>query len=497
MPDERVTPMDPGPAAEALKAALKGHRGDVTVADAAARSGLALRDAEKGLYALLERYPGNLKATSEGELLFSFPNGLDKPRKELTRWHQFTQKTARVLKAGGRFVVRAWISVVMIGYALAFLAIVIGLIVASLSGNRDDRGGRGIEGGFHLGYVLFRVVAEALFWTFHPAWAFSPAMHPERVDPRRQKKKGDGVPFYQKVNRFVFGPEAPPEDPREREQRMLVEIRRKSGRIGVSDVMRVLGIPKEEAEPFLARLMLDYDGEVHVSEDGGITYSFPAVRRTAGESHAAARIAAILEEVRVPPLTGNPAGSNFLIALLNGFNLVMALFAMAVGLTVADVFRLFEGFMLQPDGVAWVLGVIPAVFSTAIFALPIWRAIRRPAEMRKVAFENGRRSLMRRVLDRLQTSGGQEAPLSEEELRKTWREAAGREPDEKELVRTVVEMGGDVDVTESGRAQYRFRDLEAEVAALEQERAAAGLHEQSVGDVVYSAEEVSPSQQRR
>ncbi len=492
MADQRVTPMDAAPAAEALKEALKGHRGELTVADAAARSGLALRDAEKGLYALLERYPGNLKATSEGELLFSFPRGLDKPRKELTRWHQLTQKAGRVLKAGGRFLVRAWISVVMIGYAVAFLAIVIGLFVASMSGNRDSdsRGGRGIEGGFHLGYLLFRVVAEALFWTFHPAWTFAPGMHPARVDPRRRQKKKDGVPFYQKVNRFVFGPEAPPEDPREREQRMLVEIRRQAGRIGVSDVMRVLGIPKEEAEPFLARLMLDYDGEVNVSDDGGITYSFPAVRRTAGESHSATRAAALFEKVRVPELTGNPAGSNFLIALLNGFNLVMALFATAVGLTVADVFRLFEGFLLQPDGIAWVLGVIPAVFSTALFALPLWRALKRPAVKRKVAHENGRRSVLRRVLDRLQASRGEGAPLSEQELESAWREAAGSAPGDKELVRAVLEMGGDVEVSESGRAQYRFRDLEAELAALEAERAAAGAGEAQVGEVVFSADEV-------
>lgn len=492
MPEERVTPLEPEAAADALKTALRGHRGELTVADAAARSGLALRDAERGLYALLERYPGNLKATSEGELLFSFPSGLDKPRKELTAWHRFTQKAGKLVKATGRFVLRAWISVVMIGYALAFLAVVVALIAASLSGNRDDREGGGISGGLHLGYVLFRVVAEALFWTFHPAWTFYPDSHYGygRVDARRQQKKKEGVPFYQKVNRFVFGPEAPPDDPREREQRMLVEIRRKAGRIGVSDVMRVLGIPREEAEPFLARLMLDYDGEVNVSDDGGITYSFPAVRKTAGETHAATRMEKLFERLRVPELTGNPAGSNVLITMLNGFNLVMALFATAVGLTVADVFRLFESIPPQPDGMAWALGIIPAIFSTAIFAMPVWRALRRPTEKRKIARENGRRSVMRRVLERVQASRGQGAPLDENELKSAWREAAGEVPDDKELVRTVVEMGGDVEVSESGRAQYRFRDLEAELAALEKERALAGVQEEQVGEVVFSAEEV-------
>ena len=34
----------------------------------------------------------------------------------------------------------------------------------------------------------------------------------------------------------------------------------------------------------MARLMLDYEGDVGVSEDGGIFYSFPAMRKTASES---------------------------------------------------------------------------------------------------------------------------------------------------------------------------------------------------------------------
>jgi hypothetical protein len=48
-----------------------------------------------------------------------------------------------------------------------------------------------------------------------------------------------------------------------------------------------------------------------------------------------------------------------------------------------------------------------------------------------------------------------------------------------------------VEVTDEGRAQYRFRDLEAEVAALQAEREAAKPSEASVGDVVFAAEEVA------
>ena len=46
--------------------------------------------------------------------------------------------------------------------------------------------------------------------------------------------------------------------------------------------MRVTGLPRDKADPLMARLMLDYEGDVGVSEDGGIFYRFAALRKTAG-----------------------------------------------------------------------------------------------------------------------------------------------------------------------------------------------------------------------
>ena len=65
------------------------------------------------------------------------------------------------------------------------------------------------------------------------------------------------------------------------ERRILAEIRAQKGRIGLADVMRVTGLPREEADPLMARLMLDYEGDVEVSEEGGIIYRFEALRKTA------------------------------------------------------------------------------------------------------------------------------------------------------------------------------------------------------------------------
>jgi hypothetical protein len=477
-------------AAEALRAQLGGHKGDLTVADAAAKGGLSLRAAEQGLFALMETYPSNLRATDTGELLFSFPKGLDVPRQSQSRWRKLWKKVSGAARAAGRFILRAWISVVMIGYALLFLAIMIGLLVASLSGNRDGDGDGIVSGGGEILYVLFRVITEALFWTFHPGLTWDTGYRHRPARSKIGKKKKKDIAFYEKVNRFVFGPPPPTEDPRERERQLLAFVRSHKGRIGLTDVLRLTGLPREAAEPVLARLMLDYEGEVNVSDDGGITYEFPKLRVSAGATKSGAVDFELDDRVPLPALTGNTGGANFLVGALNLFNVVAAAAALALGITVADVFNLISQIPPQPDGIAWVLGAVPLFFSLAIFAMPLWRAFRRPAQKKKVAQENGRRALTERVLAMLRFKSGEDASFSEEDLKEAFRDGAGDAPSEKELQRHVVELGGDLDVEESGRALYRFRDLEAEVAALQAERAAADDAEMGAGQVVYAAEEV-------
>ena len=58
---------------------------------------------------------------------------------------------------------------------------------------------------------------------------------------------------------------------------------------------------------------------------------------------------------------------------------------------------------------------------------------------------------------------------------------------EKELLRAIVALGGDVDVDAlaAGRGLYRFRDLEAEVEELKKQREQASDEEKAVGAVVF------------
>ena len=244
--------------------------------------------------------------------------------------------------------------------------------------------------------------------------------------------------------------------------------------------------------------MLDYDGTVEVSEEGGIFYRFESLRKTLEAPRSAAkggRPAPVWERPEeLPPLTGNSAEANLLIFALNGFNLVGSLYALGAGLTFEKIAWLMSHntrthgglpTAIPDTGTAVALGVVPLVFSIALFALPAFRALYRPWKARRVARENARRALLREVLTEVE-SGRNE--VTDHALQEAWREAAGEAPDEEAIMREVVALGGDVEARDDGKVRYRFPDLEAEALALKAEREAASEEEARVGKVIFSSE---------
>jgi hypothetical protein len=487
--------MHPDEAARALEKALE-PKGKFTVADAAEKSGLALRDAEAGLFALVSKYRGHLGATEEGQVLFSFPHGFSQPWVVRGAVDRAISAVGRGALGAARFVVRAWIAIVLVGYTALFVALLIALTFSG-SSRSDDRG----RGSFRGIDVVFRVLFEAFYWWWHPFSPFRAGYYAvgaaadtasyggsRRRGLASRDEPSDEEPFYQKVDRFFFGPTEPPPDPLETERKLVAEIRAKKGRIGIGDVMAVTGLPRDEANALISKLMLDYDGDVFVSDDGGIVYRFKELRRTArskqGPADQPPRVWA--RPKAVPPLTGNGFGTNLLIAVLNGFNLVMSLFALSSDLTLSRVLLLLQKVPLDKipfDGTPIALGVVPLVFSLALFALPLVRAAVRPLKARRIARENGRLALLREAL-----GGAKKGGVTDEAVKAAWEQAAGEAPSDREITRQIVALGGDVDTTPDGKVRYRFPDLEAEAKALLAEREAAAEAEADAGKEVFSSE---------
>ena len=138
----------------------------------------------------------------------------------------------------------------------------------------------------------------------------------------------------------------------------------------------------------------------------------------------------------------------------------------------------------RPTGTAIALGVVPLVFSIALFALPLARAAYRPVKERRIARENGRRGDAPR--DPRQKAGAGE--VTDESLRAAWKQAAGVEPDPKELTREVVALGGDVGLRDAARCGTASPTSRPRQQALEAEREAAAEAEAKVGEVIFSSE---------
>ncbi len=471
--------------ARVLEAALANFRGELTVADASTRSGLPLRDAEDALRVLAADYAGHLAATSKGELIYSFPRGLVKPP-ETRLSRRVGRALLKVASGVVRFVVRAWVSVVLVGYALVFLAVLVAL--AFRGGDDRDSPWEGVG-------VVLRMIAEALFWTFHP---FSP------LALRAGPSSGIGfarhrrVPFYERVNRFVFGPPSAKIDPREREREILAEIRRHRGRIAPGDVMRVTGASREEAERLLLRLVVDYQGDIVVSEAGVITYTFVDLRTTSDRADRTDRAGVPApvwhRPVALPPLTGNGAGSNLLFAVINGFNLVASGFVLANDLTlerltaivtrVAAADPTLAAFPLPAvDGIPLALGAVPFAFSLALFAFPLLRLVRRRGEAQGVARQNGWRGVLRQVLGHSPAK----VEYGRDELGRAWEAASGRAAAESELDAAVRDLGGTVVLRDDGALVYQFDVIGRELEELLAQRSAAGDEEAIAGRVVFSS----------
>lgn len=466
-----------------LTSSLASVKGPLTLADASTKSGLSLYETKLGLNYLIAEYRGGLSATSEGELLYSFPTGFSKP------WHQqemFEQWMTKAKKAGLgflKFIVRAWISIVMVAYVVIF-ALILLAITFSKSNDREESSSFSSTLMMH---TLMRLILDSLFWTFHPFSPFN-VVRDDYYDPYRPRVKK--MPFYERVNRFFFGPEEKPFDLQEATKLVLQEIRAQKGRIGILDVMRVTGLSKEEADPFMAKLMLDYEGDVLVSEQGGIYYEFVSMRKSL-ELSAVSPPPIWQKREMLPEFTGNPAGSNMLIICLNGFNMLMSSVAIANGWTI-EKFQYFlaaarshvplDALPPPPEGTPLLLGWIPLIFSATLFLIPLGRALTRPKKKREVDVKNGKRGLLRVILSKMGLRG-----IKEDVLKQAWMEQAKAPLDEKEFVREIIRLGGELEPKEDVPT-YRFEALEAELKALESARQRASSKETSVGEVIFSSE---------
>lgn len=438
-------------AAAVMLEALRGRGGTLTRADAIVASGLPEDDAGRALSVLLKEYRSHLSATESGELLVQFDPTF--ARRDAVSLRERAAAVGKRLWRGFTFLFKVAIVATLVGYFVLFVAMMLAMLFARNSSDRDDDGG-----GIGLGPLLW-------FWGWDAGYDQGYGRRPARFAPRKKSE-----PFYKRVFAFVFGRPAPAVDPAEDEKRILAYVRAQRGRLAAVDLVRLMGWSFPRAEEEATRLMVDYGGEPEVSDEGVVLYTFKELRKTAGEPVLPAVSITRWASDRVetaPPLTGNEPETNALIVAFNGFNLlapfwIVPAFEARLHVSLANWHVLFREF--------------PLAFSALFFAVPAGRWLKERVEARRRSVRNARRLLLGRIF------AGADSARTREELAPTPELAAV-------LDRELVELGGDIapEPDTRGRVLYTFPRVQQETAAVARARAVAPATEGDAGAVVFSS----------
>jgi hypothetical protein len=431
-----------------LLEALKGQGGQLTKADAVAKSGLPVPVAEDALGGLLKEFRSHVAATESGELIYQFDPSF--ARRDAVSLREKLAKAGDALWRGFTFLFKISIVTTLVVYFVAFVVMLIAVLFARRSS--DDR-----DGGGDMDFTW------PLFWM----WGWGPSY--DSGPYRRPRRRRPDKPLYKKVFEFVFGPAKPPVDPLADEKEVLAHIRQKNGRIAAVDLVMLMGWDFARAEEEATRLLVNYGGEPEVTDDGVVVYAFKDIRKTAEEGEQPEPIVRRAWErlESRPPLTGNRTGTNVAIGLFNGFNLLAPLWIVPA----------FEAGLSAPiPGQEFLLHDYPLAFSSLLFVVPLGRWLveraREPGRRRR----NARRRLLQAVL----AKQGQAA--SAEEL--------ASEPAEAEaLSESLVALGGDVVTDDSGQIRYAFPRIAEELEGIEKARAQASVRERDPGATVFSSKD--------
>ncbi len=427
-----------------LLRALRGHGGQLTKADAVALSGLPVPATEQALTDLLKEYRSHLAATESGELIYRFEPSFT--RRDAVPLREKLAKVGRALWKGFTFLFKISIVTTLAVYFLIFLAMMLALIFARRSDDRDE------GGGFDIGWPIL--------WM----WGWGP----DDTGYRRRRRRTPSKPLYKKVFEFVFGPPKPAADPLADEKDILAHIRKNQGRIAAVDLVALMGWDFARAEEEATRLMADYGGEPEVTDDGVVIYVFKDIRKTAQEAGAEGREPrrAWQRLEQRPPITGNTPGTNVAISLFNGFNLLAPLWIVPA----------FEARVGAPLGHEFLLQTYPMLFSLMVFGVPLGRWLVENVRDHGRHRRNARRTFLRTLLE------NRGAPLPPQQIASDPQAA-------KVLDQSLVPLGGDVTTDEAGQMRYAFPRIGEELNAVARERAQAPATEREAGDIVFSSDD--------
>jgi hypothetical protein len=458
-----------------IDARLQQGERHFTLPEAAAMTGLAIDETRDAMESLLNKYVCRLQVSENGDLIYNFGEALQR-RGEKTaaeRRREFLAWLWRLFTV----IYKAWIAVTLVVYFIVFLVIVIvALVAASARQSSDERHRQDAGMPIQLGSIVdlffsifrWRTVTGTIDYR-RDAQGYRYRHYEPRPAVMHAKKKN----FMSAVYDFVFGPPRVQLDPLGNEKEVAVYLQQHNGIVVTAELSALAGWTLPQAETFLTECILRYRGETKISDDPVLYGQFDELMRGVGEVETG-DITYYWDEYEPDyELNGNSGTQNMIIGIMNGFNLMIALFLATGDLTA------FVTPVVSPDIFAWlavnsvwvhvVLGWIPLIFSILFFVIPLvrWFQIRTLQQQRQR--QNVRKRLFKAIFAR--RGQPQTVPAVTTAVNRGSEEAALTPPEvESGLKQLVLDMPGDMDVSGSAEVQYAFPRLTAELDAVERLR---------------------------
>ena len=488
--------------------ALRRLGGRATASDVVRATGWSLSDTETRLRAALSLYRSHLSVDDSGELLYRFAPGFLR-RAAAPGGTELRSALWRGAVKLFRFAVFA----TLIGYTVLFCVVALVALVALMAASDGDF--FEFDGIGELFVELFAWGAvEAVYLPVELAYVgivdtdsrggrlATGLREPFALEPRyvtdRYRFAGKHNRIHDAIYGFVFGPQTPdpPSEPSDRELLAWIEDHRFA--ITITELISRNGLGLAEADEEMTRLMVQYDGEPHVTSGGEILYTFPRLRVTAGGSAMDATA-----DIRPAPpawhrfeadkaLTGNSGCLNGAVATMATFVLVSS--AILTAFATASVVLSW----------AALLTVVPLFVSLVYLTIPVTRIPKWRRENRARRARNLRRAVLltvfehlsgdyalteRQIVERSRYHLGVLQTASSDEERPEDEDIEDVEPAQLRAVvgRVLLEMEAEPEGGDDGQVRFRFPRQRAELEAADAWREGRA-HLDEIGRIVYATD---------
>ncbi len=390
---------------EKILRALRDLNLSSTVAELMVKTELPRNVIEETLPVIVQERRGQYQVKESGEIVYTFPKGLANIETGFgARFQRFLRWVTNVFLQTLVFLFKIWIVVMLVGYFIIFVAIALLFLLALLAASFSSKDNRESKTSNRAGSAVFSLAMNLIEFMIR-LWFYSQLFGAPRNQEIKHQKTS---PFHEAVFRFEFGTSdvvKPWEQ--EAKQRLIGYIKTNRGIVTLDEIQLFLGVNREEANRYLSYLLLNYKGDVRVSDSGGIYGWFPEILRTI----RSAQIKDPPPSIPMQPFSGNSKGVQPWIITFNVVNFVFGVmftaffFEKGDNLSFLTILPYFfhsvlsgiidsaSAFSVSTVG----LGFVPLSFSFLFFAVPLLRWIWLKSYNKKIQSRNQAISILRGI----------------------------------------------------------------------------------------------------